>query len=114
LRALVAEDAGELPGVDLGDRDRVAAAQELAELELAAIVADDARQVANHEPGGMDSARLEVVRVRADVTDMRIGQRDDLPVVRRIGEDFLIPRHRGVEHHFAEASARGADGYSAE
>jgi hypothetical protein len=32
---------------------------------------------------------------------VRIRQRDDLPAVRRVCEDFLIARHGGVEHHLA-------------
>ena len=30
---------------------------------------------------------------------MRVGQRDDLAAVRRIGEDLLIAGHRRIEHH---------------
>ena len=56
---------------------------------------------------------LEVVRIRADVPDVRVRQRDDLPVIRRIGENLLITGHRGVEHHFAEASTGGTDGDTA-
>ena len=67
------------------------------------------RQVANDEPGRVDLRGLEVVGVRADVADVRIRQRDDLAVVRRVGQDLLIARHRGVEHHLAERSAFGAD-----
>ena len=93
----------------LRDRDRLAAAQELLEPALGAPVADERRQVANDEPGRVDLRRLEVVGVRADVADVRIRQRDDLPVVRRVGQDLLIAGHRGVEHHFAERPAFGAD-----
>src|SRR5262249_35070692 len=36
---------------------------------------------------------------------MRIGQRDDLPAIRRVGQDFLIPRHGRVENDLADRSA---------
>jgi hypothetical protein len=35
------------------------------------------------------------------IADVRIGQRDDLPGIARVGQDFLIAGHRGVEHHLA-------------
>jgi hypothetical protein len=40
---------------------------------------------------------------------MRIGQRDDLPAVRGIGEDLLVAGHRRVEYDFADRSAGSAD-----
>ena len=75
----------------------------------AAPVRRDARQVADDEAGGVDAARLDVLGVDADVADVRIGERDDLPGVRRIGEDLLVAGHRGVEHDLADRRAGGAD-----
>ncbi len=45
----------------------------------------------------------------AVVADVRIRQRDDLPAVARVGEDFLVAGQRGVEHHLAGGVAGGAD-----
>jgi hypothetical protein len=45
---------------------------------------------------------------------MRIGQRDDLAAIGRIGQDFLIAGHGGVEHHLAAGDAIGADGLALE
>ena len=42
----------------------------------------------------------------AGVADMRIGQRDQLPRVGRIGQDLLVAGHGGVEHHLADATGR--------
>ncbi len=50
------------------------------------------RQIANDQSRGVDRARFEILRGRAGVADMRIGQSDDLPAVRGIGEDLLIAR----------------------
>ena len=58
--------------------------------------------------------RLDVLGVDADVADVRIGERDDLPGVRGIGEDLLVAGHRGVEHDLADGHARGADRAAAE
>ena len=62
-----------------------------------------ARQVANDEARPRRS-RFDSTssRVDADVADVRIGQRDDLPCVRRIGQDLLVAGHRGVEHDLAD------------
>ena len=68
------------------------------------------RQVANDQAGGVDRGGFEVFGIGAGVADVRIGQRDDLPAVGRVGEDFLIARHGGVEHHLARRIALGADG----
>ena len=64
-------------------------------------------------PCGVDAARFDVLGVHAGVADVRIGQRDDLPAVRGIGEDFLVAGHRGVEHHLADGGAVRADGTAA-
>jgi hypothetical protein len=46
--------------------------------------------------------RLDVFLVDAVVADVRIRQRDDLPAVARVGEDFLVAGERGVEHHLTD------------
>jgi hypothetical protein len=81
----------------------------LLEPALGSPVADERGQVANDETGRVDFRRLEIVGVRADVTDVRIRQRDDLPEVRRVRQDLLIARHGGVENDLAERAAFGTD-----
>ena len=49
----------------------------------------------------MWTGRLEVFLIHAVVADLRGGHRNDLTVVRRVREDFLVTGHAGVEHHFA-------------
>src|SRR3546814_3582703 len=50
----------------------------------------------------------------AGIAHVRIGQRDDLPRIRRIGEDLLVAGHGGVEHHLADRQAGRAHGNSLE
>ena len=50
-------------------------------------------------------SRLEILGVRAVVADVRVGERDDLPGVRRVGDDLLVAGHHRVEHHFAAGDA---------
>ncbi len=54
LRALLADDAGQLAGIDIGDGDRPALPQEIAQRALVAPAAGDHRQVADDQPGGVD------------------------------------------------------------
>jgi hypothetical protein len=62
--------------------------------------AGEQRQIADHQTRRPDTIRFDILDVGTGVADVRIRQRDDLPGVRRIGENFLIAGHRGVEHHF--------------
>ena len=55
-------------------------------------------------------AALVVVGVHAVVADVRVRERDHLPRVRRVGDDLLVARQRGVEHDLAGGDRRvGAD-----
>ena len=67
------------------------------------------RQVLDDQPCGMDRRRFGILVIDADVADVRIGQRDDLPAVARVGQDLLVAGERGVEHHLADRAAGGAD-----
>jgi len=46
--------------------------------------------------------------------DVRIGERDDLPGITRVGENFLIARHRGVEHHLTDGVTGRTDALAVE
>src|SRR5208337_1772348 len=52
--------------------------------------------------------------IGADVSHLRRGHGDNLADVARVGEDFLVAGHRGVEHHLADALTRGAEGAALE
>jgi hypothetical protein len=47
--------------------------------------------------------RLLIIDIRSDVSNVGIGQADDLARVTRIGEDFLISGEAGIENDFAAA-----------
>src|SRR4051794_10786569 len=64
-----------------------------------------AREVA-HDHTPRDGTRaLVVAGVAPVVADVRIGERDDLAGVARVGEDLLVARQRGVEHDFTGGDA---------
>ena len=48
-----------------------------------------------------------VIVIGTDIANMRKGEGDDLSGVGRVGQDFLIPGHRGVE---ADLTDRGGCG----
>ncbi len=109
LGAALAQDPGELARVDARDRDGLALDQELRQRMARAPARMQQRQVADHEPCGMDRVGLEVLGSDAGVADVGIGERDDLAGIGRVGQDFLVARHRGVEHDLAGRDAGSAD-----
>ena len=105
-RAVVAQVAGEAAGVDPGDaRARRARASRSSSERSAAPVARAAREVAHDHARAERAAALVVGRVDAVVADVRVGEGDDLPRVRRVGDDLLVARQRGVEHDLAGRDA---------
>ena len=77
-------------------------------------VAHHGRKFANDKSGDVRTPGFDVLIVDAVVPDERIGHRDDLALVRWIGQDFLITGHRGVEADFAASGRRGAESEAAE
>ena len=114
LRAALAQHARQASRVDAGNGDDAAPLEEFLQRIGRAPVARHLRQIAHHEAGGIDLAGFHVFRRRADVADVRIGESDDLAGIGRVGENFLITGHRGVEHHFSGRVAIGTDGLAAE
>ena len=51
---------------------------------------------------------LNIRRVYSVVPNLRIRHRYDLPLVRRVGQNFLITCHRGIETNFAAGLGAGA------
>jgi hypothetical protein len=72
-------------------------------------VGGDEGQVLDDQARGMDLVGFDVFPVDAVVADVRIRQGDDLLAVARVGEDFLVTGHGGVEHHLTGRGAGGSD-----
>jgi hypothetical protein len=72
------------------------------------------RKLAHNQRLDERSRRFFVVRIRADVADLRIREANDLPGVTGIGENFLIAREAGIENDFAAASRARARGSALE
>lgn len=53
-----------------------------------------------------------IIEIGADISNVRIGETDNLPGVTGVGEDFLVAGEAGVENDFA-AAARDCAGRAA-
>ena len=73
----------------------------VAQRAVRAPVAGDRRRLAHDEAGHMRRLRLGIARGDAVVADLRRRHRDDLPGVGRVGQDFLVAGHAGVEDDLA-------------
>src|SRR5436190_1890782 len=93
-------------GVDPGDAGHVMATQEVVQALGGAPVAGAAGQIADQDAGAERPPALDVLGVHAVVPDVRVREGDHLPGVRRVGEDLLVTRERGVEHDLARRGTR--------
>jgi hypothetical protein len=99
--------------IDVGDGDHLVAAKVSGEVFLVAPARCNEREVADDEARDIHAARFDVLGIGPYVADMRIGERDDLPRIRGIGEDLLVARHCGVEDNLSDRLAVAADAVSA-
>ena len=102
-----AQVAGEGPGVDAGDRRDGVRSQH--RRELAGVVEDRRRRVGDHEAAQPGPGGLVVVLEAPVVPDQRVGHHDDLPRVRGIGRDLLVPGLRGVDDEVAAGRDGGTE-----
>src|SRR5256712_3993141 len=97
LGAVVPQVARQRARVDVLDTHDAVAPEVLVEARAGAEVRRDGRRLFDDEPVDPRPPRLLVLLVDAVVADHRVGHRDDLPSIRRIGQDLLIPLHGGIE-----------------
>ena len=77
-------------------------------------VAHYGAQFAYDEAGRFGSVGFLVSGYDSIVADLGSRHSDDLSIVRWVGEDFLIPRHAGVEYGFAHYGCFAPKGNSSE
>ncbi|MCY1519561.1 hypothetical protein D9M68_543150 [compost metagenome] len=109
LGALFTQDAGELAGIHARNGDDALLGKVLRQRLRGTEVRHAGGTVADHQAGGIDAIGFHVLGVDAGIADVRIGQRNDLAAVAGIGEYFLVPGHRGVEHHLGNGMPRRTD-----
>ena len=100
-RAAHAEFFGQRPRVNALDARNAVLLQIFRQRKIRAPVADDRREFADDKSGHVRPPRFHVHRVDAVIADERIGHRDNLAFVGRVGENFLVAGHGGVETDLA-------------
>jgi len=70
------------------------------------------RKLPNDQRFNVRSRRLFVIEIRANISNMRISEANDLPSVARVGENFLVSGEAGVKNNFS-AAARDRAGRAA-
>ena len=86
-------------GINIGNRHGSRGLQIIREAADGTEIAHHGRRTADDETGRRNAGAFLVLRIHTDVADMGVRQRHDLPRVTRVSKDFLIPRHRGIEHN---------------
>jgi hypothetical protein len=73
-------------------------------------VRGDLRKLANNKRFDIRPGRFFIIKIGANIADMRIGQAHDLPGVTRIGENLLIAGKACIENDFAASACDSASG----
>jgi hypothetical protein len=71
-------------------------------------------EIPANEAGDFDAVAFNFGVFDAVVANMHVGGNQDLPEIRRVGENFLITGHAGVETNFAGGCAGFAGGFTVE
>ena len=107
--AHVADASGQGPGVDPGKTDDTAPFHPAVEIALIAPIGRIGRCIAEDRPAGRGvraaADLFDILDIGPRVSDVRKGEGQDLAHVGRVGQDFLIAGHGGVEDHLAERRA---------
>ena len=100
-----AEVAGEGTRVDALNALDAVFFQISGKVGIRAPIADDRAEFFDHEAAHLRLVALHIDVIHAVISDFRIGHRHNLAAIGRIGEDFLIAAHRGVEANLASGRA---------
>ena len=100
--------------VNLSDYRNVKAFQVFFRHLLRAPIRAYGRELARDQSLDIRAAGLVVGGVGSVVSDLWIGQDNNLSSVGRIGKDFLVASQGGIENHFAKTFASGAIALTAE
>ena len=73
-------------------------------------VGSNLRKLPDDERFDVWPAGLLILKIRADIADVRIGEADNLPRIAGIGENFLVTGEAGIENDFAAPARDGASG----
>jgi hypothetical protein len=100
--------------VNLSDYRNVKALQVFFRDLLRAPIGAYGRKLARNQALDIRTAGLVVGGIGSVVSNLWIGQDNNLPSVGRIGKDFLLASQGGIENHFAKTFSFGAIALTAE
>ena len=93
----------------VGNRHDAPVLQVIRQGTVAAPVAVADGHIPDDQAGRENTAGLVVFRSGPRIADVGVSEGHQLPTVGRVGQDFLIAGHGGVENHFSHRSATGAE-----
>jgi len=109
LRTHRTQMARQFAGINIGNGNGFLGNQIARKALRGAEVAGQQGQVLDDQSRCVDLFGFDILGVDTVVADMGIGERDDLLAIARVGQYFLVPAHGGIEYHFADSLACGAD-----
>ena len=109
LCAFFTDDAGQPARIDVGYGHHPAFGEEFIQRMCRPPVVVQDWQIPDDEAAGIHLTGFQVLRVGTGITDVGIRQGNQLAAVRRVGQDFLVARHGGVEHHLPAGVTVDAD-----
>ena len=92
---------GQRTRINAADRLHAGILQSFRETLTSAPIARHISSSFDNQTRSVNGIAFHVLRINADIADVRAGKRHELARVGGIREDFLITRHRGVEDNFA-------------
>ena len=108
--------ANQRAGINLADTDDALCLQFIFQAALRAPVGGNARQIADNKAScpNLVSAGLVVLIVPTGVADLWCGSHNQLAVVGRVRQGFLVARHSGGKNCLTQGCTGGAETASAE
>jgi hypothetical protein len=100
--------ADQRPGIEVPDSGNFVAIQVELRRFRGTPVGRNLRKLPYNQRFDVRPRSFFVIKIRADISDVRIGQANDLARVAGIGENFLVTGEAGIKNDFAAAARNGA------
>ncbi len=110
--ALLANGTGQAPRVHTTNRNTSTRSQPIRQLLRRTPVRRFGRVPFDNHAIRNGISGFVIFGIHADIADVGKGECHDLPGIGRIGHDFLVPGHRGVETQFSLGFPRGAESFA--
>ena len=105
---------GKCAGIDVLDAKHTVFGKIIGQRLRGAPIGRSGAELADDKTTDVRACRLAVERIDAVIPDLRIGHRDDLATIRRVGDHLLISCHRGVKTNLSGRRSSGTERISFE